>query len=163
MTIIYRLLAFASLLLVQALMLNRIQLFHCAVPLLYVYFVISFRRGYPKWGILLWSFFLGLAADMFTNTPGVAAASLTLTGLLQPYFIELLLPHDAEDNIRAAATTLGFWRFFTLALLLTLVFCLAYFALEQFTFFNWTYWLSCAGGSTIVTLMLIIAIEGLRK
>ena len=146
---IRRFLIFIAFVVAQALLLNRIQLFHCAVPLLYVYFVISFRRGYPKWGILLWSFFLGLAADMFTNTPGVAAASLTLTGLLQPYFIELLLPHDAEDNIRAAATTL--------------VFCLAYFALEQFTFFNWTYWLSCAGGSTIVTLMLIIAIEGLRK
>lgn len=163
MPILYRFLAFALFMLTQALMLNRIQLFNCAVPMLYVYFVISFRRGYPRWAILLWSFFMGVVADMFTNTPGVAAASLTLTGLLQPYLIEVLLPHDAEENIRAAAATLGFWRFLALALILTLVFCLAYFALEQFSFFNWIYWLSCAGGSTLVTLLLIVTLETLRK
>jgi rod shape-determining protein MreD len=149
--------------LVQALMLNRIQLFHCAVPLLYVYFVISFRRGYQRWAILLWSFFMGLVADMFTNTPGVAAASLTLTGLLQPYIVEVLLPHDADDDIRAAAATLGFWRFVGLAAILTFVFCFAYFALEQFTFFNFFYWLSCVFGSTLLTLLFIVTLETLRK
>lgn len=44
--------------LAQALVLGRIHLFNCATPLLYVYFVTSFPRNYPKWGTLLWSFML---------------------------------------------------------------------------------------------------------
>ena len=51
-----RLLLFVVLLLVQVLVLNHIHLFDYATPLLYIYFVISFNRNYPKWAILVWSF-----------------------------------------------------------------------------------------------------------
>ena len=72
-----RLLFFAILLVAQALVLNHIHLFNCATPLLYVYLVLLFPRNFPKWAILLWSFALGLCVDSFTNTPGVAAGSMT--------------------------------------------------------------------------------------
>ena len=50
-----RLSVFIILCLAQALVLNRIHLFDCAIPLLYVYFAIIFPRNYPKWAILfLW-------------------------------------------------------------------------------------------------------------
>ena len=75
---------FLILCLVQALVLNHINLLGCATPLLYVYFIMLFRRNFPKWAILLWSFFIGLCLDVFSNTPGVAAASSTFLGLLQP-------------------------------------------------------------------------------
>lgn len=55
-----RLLLFLVLLLAQVLVLNHIHLFDCATPLIYVYFVISFQRGYPRWAILVYSFLLGL-------------------------------------------------------------------------------------------------------
>ena len=84
-----RFLQFCLFVLVQALILNRILLFGCAMPLLYVYFVILFPRNYPKWGILLWSFAMGLSIDMFSNTPGIGSASLTLIGALQPLVLEL--------------------------------------------------------------------------
>jgi rod shape-determining protein MreD len=56
-------------LLSQAVLLGRIHLFNCATPLFYVYFVTMFPRNYPKWGILVWSFLLGLMVDIFFNTP----------------------------------------------------------------------------------------------
>ena len=68
-----RLLLYAVLVLAQALVLNHIHLFGYATPLLYVYFVVSFPRNYPKWGIFLWSFLLALNLDAFSNTPGVSA------------------------------------------------------------------------------------------
>ena len=49
---------------------------------------------------------MGLAVDMFNNTPGVAAASTTLIGFLQPWLIELFLPREAEDNIKSAGKSL---------------------------------------------------------
>ena len=61
---------FVVLCLVQVLILNHIHLFDIAIPLLYVYFTITFRRGIPKWIILLWSFALGLAGvdEPFTKS-----------------------------------------------------------------------------------------------
>ena len=51
---------FFILLLVQGLVCNHIHLFHCATPLLYIMFVLHFRRNTPRWQVLLWSFALGL-------------------------------------------------------------------------------------------------------
>lgn len=161
--ILKRFLAFLALVLAQALVLNGIQLFHCATPLLTVYFVIAIPRGYPRWATLLWSFALGLSVDMFANTPGMSAATLTLIGLLQPYLLELFLPREPDENIKSSVSALGFWRFLGLATVLTLVFCLAFFAIEQFSFFNVSYWLQCAGASALLTLLLILTLETLRR
>ncbi len=161
--VIRRLVIFVALLLAQVLVLNRIQLFHCATPLLYIYFIIIFPRRYPRWAILLWSFGMGLAVDMFNNTPGVAAASTTLIGFLQPWLIELFLPREAEDNIKSAARTLGVGHFVSLSLILTIIFCMVFFAIELFSFATWSYWLQCAGGSALLTFVLMMALESLRK
>ena len=158
-----RLFVFLILCLAQALVLNRVQLFHCATPLLYVYFAVMFPRNYPRWAALLWSFAMGLAVDMFNNTPGVAAASMTLIGFLQPYLIEFFLPRDAEENIKASAKALGVGRFASLAAILVLVYCVAYFALELFSFSDWLYWLQCAGGSAVLTFVLLMTLESVRK
>ena len=46
---------------------------------------------------------------------------------------------------------------------LTLLHCVAFFALEMFCFFHWLRWLECAAGSTLVTVLLVLTIEGARK
>ncbi|MBR1933361.1 MAG: rod shape-determining protein MreD [Prevotella sp.] len=158
-----RALIFLLLCLTQALVMNRIQLFNCATPLLYVYFVIMFPRNYPKWATLLWSFFMGLTIDMFANTPGVACASLTLLGAVQPYLLELFIPRDAEENMASAARTLGWGKFFTFTAILVLIYCLVFFSLEAFNFFNWLHWLECIGGSAVLTIALVMTLESIRK
>lgn len=158
-----RLFVFLLLCLAQVLVLSRIQLYHCATPMLYVYFVIIFPRHYPRWSILLWSFFMGLMIDAFENTPGVTAASLTLTGFLQPYLLEPLLPREAEEDIKVSASSLGFWRFAAFAAILILIHCMVFFSLETFTFAGWSHWLPCVGGSALLTFVLLMAMERLRK
>ena len=118
--IIRRLVIFVALLLAQVLVLNRIQLFHCATPLLYIYF-------------------------------------------MQPWLIELFLPREAEDNIKSAARTLGVGHFVSLSFILTIIFCMVFFAIELFSFATWSYWLQCAGGSALLTFVLMMALESLRK
>lgn len=88
------------LLLVQTLLLNHISVFGCATPLLYVYFALTIQRGESKWATLLWCFAMGLPVDIFSNTPGVAAAAMTLVGFLQPYVIELFAPRDSAEDLR---------------------------------------------------------------
>lgn len=158
-----RLFIFVILCLAQALVFNHIHLFGYATILLYVYFVIMFPRHYPRWASLLWSFALGLGVDVFSNTPGMAAAALTFTGFLQPTLLELFVPRDAADNLRSSAATLGFSKFMVMSLVLVFVHCLLFFTLESFGFFNWLQWLFNIVGSTLLTLVVLMAIESVRQ
>ena len=153
---------FVALCVAQILILNHIHLFGVAIPLLYVYFVITFHRSTPKWAILLWSFALGLAIDVFSNTPGLAAGSLTLIAIIQPYLLELFVPRDSIDELEVSVKVLGWGNFISFSAVLILIFCLAFFAVEAFTFYNWVHWLLCAGSSAVLTLILILAIESVR-
>ena len=148
---------------VQVLILNHIHLFDIAIPLLYVYFTITFHRGTPKWMILLWSFALGLAIDVFSNTPGLASGSMTLIAVIQPYLLELFGPRDSAENLEASIATLGIGKFMIFSAILLVVYCLVFFAVEAFSFYNWQYWLECAGASSLLTFVLMMAIESVRK
>lgn len=161
--ILKRIILFFLLVLLQALIFGRIHLFDCATPLLYVYFVLSFHRGYPRWVVLLWSFAMGLCIDTFSNTPGVATASLTLIGFIQPYFLELFLSDDAEEDFSPTIKDMGLMKFSFFSGVLLLLFCMVLFTLEAFSFFDWLHWLLCVGGSWLITFMLIITIESVRS
>lgn len=161
--IIKRLIMFVVLSLAQVLILNHIHLFEVATPLLYVYFTLTFRRHTPKWIVLTWSFALGLVVDVFSNTPGLAAGSLTLIAMIQPYLLELLTPRDSAEDMEASAATLGIAKFSLLCLALVTLYCLVFFALEAFSFFNWLSWMERALASAALTLVLISAIESVRS
>lgn len=154
---------FVVLVVVQALVLNHIHLFGCAIPLLYVYFMLGFRRDYPRWGILAWSFLMGLSMDMFTNTQGLAAASLTFVGLLQPYLFQAFIPRDSSDNIEASWKTLGTAKYLTYSFLMIFVYCVVLFSLESFQFFNWEQWAMNISGSALLTWLFVLVIENVRS
>ena len=145
--------------LAQAVVLGRIHLFGVATPLLYVYFVLQFERNYPKWAVLLWSFFLGLFIDILSNTPGLAAASLTLIAAIQPYYFELFVPRDSADDLKPTLSTLGMLKYSYYAIPLVVLYCLLFYSLEFFNFYNLEYWALCVVGSAAVTLVLIYAFE----
>jgi len=161
--VIKRIALFFVLCVVQILFLNHIRLFNIATPMLYIFFVITFHRNTPKWALLLWSFALGLAIDVFSNTPGLASGSMTLIGIIQPYLLELFVPRDSIDDLEISTTTLGFGKYLTFSSILTIIYCLVFFALEEFSFYNWMHWLSCAGSSALLTLVLILSLEAVRK
>ena len=150
-------------LMAQVLVVGRIHLFGVATPLLYVYFVLQLPLNHPKWGTLLWGFCLGLAADIFFNTPGVGAASLTLIAALQPYYLQAFVSQDAAEDLRASFKTLGSLKYAYYAIPLILLFCTVFFTLEQFSFFHALHWLLCIVGSTLVTTALIFTFEAAKK
>ena len=158
-----RLLFFAVLCLAHALVLGHIHLFGCATPLLYVYIVLLFPRDYPRWAILLWSFAMGVVIDIFSDTPGVASASLTLVGAVQPQFFGLFVQRDSPDSMRPSMRAVGAGKFAFYVFALTLFYCTVFFSLEMFSFFNWLHWLECVGGSTVLTFVLILTLESARR
>lgn len=161
--IIRNLAFFAILLLAQTLVLNHIRLFGYATPLLYVYFILPMQRNQPRWGTLLWGFLMGLAVDVFANTPGVGAASLTFVALLQPYILELFAPRDSADDLRPSFLTLGTAKYVNYTIILVLIHNITFFTLESFNFYDIMQWLGNVAGCTILTVVLILVIENLRR
>ena len=158
-----RIALFLVFVLAQSLVLGGIHLFNCATPLLYVYFVMMFPRNYPKWALLLWSFSMGLLIDVLFNTPGLAAASLTLIAAIQPYLLEAFTTQDSAENLEPTPQTLGWKKYTTYAVMTVLIFCIVIYSLEMFSFFNLLHWAMCVIGSTLITLVFIFTFEIARS
>ena len=158
-----RIALFLVFVLAQSLVLGGIHLFKCATPLLYVYFVMMFPRNYPKWALLLWSFTMGLLIDVLFNTPGLAAASLTLIAAIQPYLLEAFTTQDSAENLEPTLKTLGWEKYTVYAVMTVLIFCVVIYSLEMFSFFNLLHWAMCVIGSTLITLVFIFTFEITRS
>ncbi len=158
-----RLAIFVALVLVQGMVLNHIHIFDVATPLASVIMVLHFPRNYPRWAILVWSFAMGLFIDVFANTPGVASASMTALGAVQPMLFELFVPRDSADDLVPSARNIGAHSYFWYVTIMVLLYCLLFFTLETFNFFNWIHWLMCIGGSMVATLLVVFGLESFRK
>lgn len=151
------------LIVVQVFILNNVHIFGVATPLLYVYLVVLFRRGTSHVQRLLTSFSVGLVIDIFCNTPGLTSASLTLTGFIQPYILELFLRKEDEQNLLPSVSRMGFFSFLLYTFIILLIHGLTIFCLELFSF---DYWLECLTGclgSLLLTIFIIITIDSTRK
>jgi len=157
-TTLYKIRMFVILVLVQALVLNYVQLFGCATPLLYIYFLIELPRGIAKWKLYLWGFFLGLTIDTFLNTPGVATISCTTAAALRPYILEPFLTVDASADFVPGFRQMGVDKFLYFTGTYTAVYCVIFFTVDYFTFWHFGLWLLSIFASFLLTLLTIAAV-----
>ena len=151
-----------SLILLQVTVFNRFHLFGVATPYLFVYLLIKFPAGMSRSLTLLASFLIGFVLDIFTNTPGLNAGTLTIAAMLRPVVINLFLPKDIQDSYTPSAKTAGtapFWRY-TIAIVavhhILLVFA------ELFSFVDFVFMLLRILFSILFTLFFLLLIETLN-
>ena len=146
------------LVLIQVMLLGNIHILGVASPLLYIYFVVQTPRSTPRWLIMVSCFILGLIIDIFFSTPGMAAASMTLVGFVQPAILELYL-HNADDkNYCPGIHAMGTEKYTAYVLFLTVIYCAAFFTLEAFSIQHWGLWIFSIIGSTFVTVFSIVVL-----
>ena len=155
-------LLFVLLCALQVFVFNHFQLFGCAMPLVYLYFVITMRKGTPRWAMMAWAFAMGLTLDTLTNTPGVAAASMTFAAMMQPYVLDLFMVREGNDDILPSMSTIGTKPFVNYTVVMTAIYGVVYFTLDTFSFVNWVRLVECVLGSTVLTASLILAADTLR-
>ena len=154
----------ALLMLLQAFVFNHIHIGGHATPLPYVYFLLILPPDTPRAALLVWGFVIGLVADTFTNTPGAAAAAMTLVAFLRPGLLSLFAPNDKEENAYVSSAALMRWGAFTgYALCAVLIHEVVFFVLEAFTFVHWEKLLIDIGSSSVLTMFVIMAFESIRK
>lgn len=164
-TILSRLAWFVALVLLQALVFNHIHIMGYATPMPYVYFLLILPSNTPRWLGVVLGFVLGVLIDMFGNTPGVAAASLTAVGLAAPLLLRLYGPkdYDESDGLRPGARSMEWPSFLRYAFTASLLHCVFFFTIEAFSFFNPLALLINIVSSTLLTTLLIAAIELIRN
>lgn len=150
---------FVVLVLLQTLVLNRISVFGVAVPILYIYFLIKLPKnrnclcGY--FGVLD-----GVDHRYFLNTPGMNAAATTIVATLRKPLMNIFFSKvEYEDFVPSIYTETG--AFLRYSVVMVLLHQTLLFFIESFTFFNLTSTLIRIGASSVLTLILIIALDGL--
>lgn len=114
-------------------------------------------------GVCANRFLLGLGVDMFTNTPGMAAGAMCLLGLVTPWLLKMFAPNDGNDVFEPSRKVMEWSSFVKYTLFSVLVYCLAFFMLEAFSFFDWQILLINILGSTLLTTLFVIAMEAIRS
>lgn len=149
-------------LLMQVMVLNNLHLFSYATPFMIVYIIMSMPNTTPRWLALIVGFVLGIVSDTFSNTPGMAAIPMTLIAFIQPPLVRKII-NEENGEVWPSLQTLGFGKYLGYTLLLVLLFCVVFYSLEQFNLFSFSQCLLYILGSTLITIVLILAVESLRK
>lgn len=160
--ILSRIAWFVGLVLVQVLMLNNICLFGLATPFIYIYFLLVLDKDTDRNALMVMAFLLGLTVDVFSNTPGVNAGASVLVAFMRPGLLRLFSPRDEYENFEPGIYTLGVWAFVRYAIIMALLHHAALFLLESFSFADMGYLSLRILCSTLLTVMLVMAIEFVR-
>ncbi|MBQ9287978.1 MAG: rod shape-determining protein MreD [Bacteroidaceae bacterium] len=156
-----RLFAFLLLILVQGFFLNQVNVMGYATPMVFIFFLLVFQRGSSRFSLLLWGFFLGLAMDLFTNTPGVGAASCTLLGMIQPLLLEMFLPRDCAEDLSPSIKEQGLAKFCGYLLLSTFIFYVVYYLLLAFSLAHLESLAINIIGGTLFSFVLMLGLNSL--
>ena len=146
----------------QALLLNNICLFGLATPFVYVYMLLAIDRETNRNALMVIAFLLGLAVDIFSNTPGVNAGASVMVAFMRPGLLRLFSPRDVYENFEPGIYTLGFGPFARYAFVTLLLHHAALFFLEAFSLVSIGYLLSRILCSALLSLVFVLAIEFVR-
>lgn len=160
--ILIRIAWFVGLVLVQVLLLNNICLFGLATPFIYIYFILALDREVDRNALMAVAFALGLLVDVFSNTPGVNAGASVLVAFLRPSLLRLFAPREEFENFEPGISVMGVWPFVRYAVVVVLLHHTALFFLEAFSFAHIAFLLLRILCSTVLTVLLVMAIEFIR-
>ena len=112
---------------------------------------------------MLWAFFLGLAIDIFSNTPGMNAAATVFLAFVRPTFLRLFTPRDTLDSIIPSIRTMGVASFLKFTVTSVFVHHLILLTIEFFSFSSIPLLLLRVVACTLLTVTCIMAVEGIRR
>ncbi len=153
---------FALLILIQALVLDKVQLHHWITPYIYFAFILWLPFDISRPMLLILAFVLGLTVDSFRQHPGFHAAACVLIAYVRPLLISLLLTKEAaESNYESPSIKSmgGIIPYLFYAGVLVFLHNAWLFLLQAWQFADLWYFLSKTVFSTILSLFLLISIE----
>lgn len=158
---IYRIKWFVGLVLVQVLILNQMHILGYAIPFLYIYFILKINSKVGRNELMLWAFILGLAVDIFGNTPGMNAAAATCLAFSRSSLLRLVTLRSEDEGFRPGINSLGISSFSRYTLLASALFCTVLLLIDTFSFFHLGRLILKIIASTISTFIFIFCAESI--
>lgn len=152
-----------GLVILQALILNNIHLAGYATPLLYIYLILKLETETSRNALMLWAFFLGLAVDILSDTPGMNASATVALAFLRPLFLRLFMSREILDNITPSIHAIGLGAFTKYMAVSAMLHHTVLFSIEFFSTAHLGFLLLRIISSTLLTCCCIIAIETMIK
>jgi len=146
----------------QVLVFDYIHLWGYATPLLGVMVVVYSPLSDNRVTNLVMSFLSGIVMDMFTNSPGVAAASMTLASFVQHPLLEMMVPKDSDENMLPSWHTMGMSSYSAYLAIMLAIYHVAYFVLEVFSFINPVDMIISIVSSYVLSFILAMSFELFR-
>ncbi len=148
---------FVTVVLLQVLIINNIEVNGYLVPYFYVIFILLMPFEVPGWLLLTMAFVLGLTIDMFMSTPGIHASATVFMAFLRPFVLKNISPREGyETGTFPRVHYYGIFWFAKYAFLLVLAHHLFLFLVEMFRFSDLPQILLRTILSSILTTLLIL-------
>ena len=154
---------FIVVLLLQALILNNVHIEGYATPYLFIYFILKQPSSIGRNSLMVWAFLLGMGVDMFSDTPGIHTAALTLLAFLRPSLLRLWEQREDNEVFVPSSLTMGTWVYMRYNLISTLLFTTVLLCIDTFSFVNWQWLLLRIGTGVLSTLVCIYCAESINK
>ncbi|MBQ8520911.1 MAG: rod shape-determining protein MreD [Bacteroides sp.] len=154
---------FVGLVLLQVLILNQMHINGYATPFLYICFILRFHSRVSRNELMLWAFSLGLIVDMFSNTPGMNAASAVCLAFFRNSLLRMVTLRDMDEDFEPSIHTLGFLAFFRYSLLACGLFCTLFLMIDTFSFFNPPVLLLKIVTSLITTMVCVMCADAIGR
>lgn len=152
--------AFLLLIPAQAIIFNHAVLFNVAVPLVFLWLIISLPLPTGTNLSVTLGFLAGLALDMFCDTPGVNALCCTILAFCRKPIFHLYVSMDDDLAGRSpSAQTMGAGPYMKYMSTMVLIYCTMVFTVEAFQFFTFRLLLLRIVASTAYTFLLLYGLD----
>ena len=160
--IINNILLFIALVLAQAVIFNNLVLFNSAVALVFVYMIVRLSITMSTNAVMAVSFLLGLSVDIFQDTPGLNAMACTVTSFVRRPIFHMYVPRDEDfSGKNLSIASMGAPVFFKYTITMVLLYCVLYFGIESFGYFDILRLVVRIVASTLFTFIVIYSIDSL--
>ena len=155
----YTLLFFVCVL-TQVLIFNHIFLFHVAVPIIFIYFLIRLPIWVKQYFLFSIAFLLGLIIDIFSDTPGVNALACTLiSGLRRPIYYAYISKDDITVRLTPSVSSMGIWTYCKYLLTFVTIYCFLLFTIEYFSFADVKSIVVLSSASSFFSFVILLSID----
>ena len=155
-------LIFLICILTQALIFNHIVLFHVAIPVVFIYFIIRLPISLKLTWVFTLAFFTGLIMDIFSDTPGVNALACTIIAALrEPIYYAYVPKDDVTCRLTPSISNIGIINYGKFLLTFIAIYCLLAFTIEYFSFADVKGIVILTSASTLFTFIILFAVDSL--
>jgi len=154
---------FILLILVQVFVLDNIQFMGYINPMIYVLFILSLPVRFPRWLLLILAFIMGMIIDVFSNTIGIHTFATVFIAFFREPVINIFTSIDEGSNLTPSFHSFGVSAYVKYVIVLVLLHHFTLFFLESFSFLNFSFLIPKILISSIVTILLIFAIQSFKS